>query len=504
MRHRLRILAAVLAAAVTHPALLSAEDGPVYEPLLEYRRDTLVLKAPVLLAQRAEMVSAFAVDADGELYRHSPALNSLVRAGLHFHSGVELAPIGVGLDFELDALSGLFFGGADPLGDYTPDSSAGQLAVVRRASGRLSAGRQVHVIGGLMTSHWGMGLLANDGGQTWEPGSARFADPRGGDRVLRGMLAMGPFTQGSILVTAGVDRVVEDDALLEGDEANQAVLSATFGHLQPTRAGFYVVRRSQETALGEDINIWAFNAAGAHRVTLGERAALSLEAEAAFITGTTTLSPTPQHPVSDVRQFSGAARAGLDLGKAGAVLDFLYASGDHDFSDGRQSAFRVDSNYASGLLLHRYVVAAQTSRATVTAADPDLAAYPPPDLDRFPSQGLITNTLSFFPRGWWRPVDGLELYGGPLVAFAPARQADPYHTHLAGGAPRNAFGAEASRYLGTELALGVRYRRLMAGTELTAGLEGATLLPGPAFDLATGDESMGSVHGGRAMVEYRF
>ncbi|MFU8807255.1 MAG: hypothetical protein ACNA8W_25830, partial [Bradymonadaceae bacterium] len=381
-------------------------------------------------------MDSFLVDADGEEYSHGPALNSLVRAGLHFGSGVELAPIGVGAHFEIDAITGLVMGGAQPLGDYTPGTRPADTAVIRQASGRFSVGRHLHLQAGMMTSHWGMGLLANDGAHGWEPGSARFTDPRGGNRVLRALVAGGPFTEGSILVAAGADSVVEDDALLEGDEAYQGIFSVMYGHLQPTRAGMYVVRREQSTALGGEINVWAFNVTGAHKLGLGEAAILELHGEAAFITGTTTLSPTPEHTVSDVRQVAAAARANLDFGPAGAVLDLLYASGDHDFQDGRQTAFRVDSNYSMGLLLHRYVVAAHTSRTTATAVDPELSAFPPPDLDRYPSGGTITNTISIFPRGWWRPAPGLEIYGGPLFAFAPARQADPYQTNLAGGEPR--------------------------------------------------------------------
>ena len=109
--------------------------------------------------------------------------------------------------------------------------------------------------------------------------------------------------------------------------------------------------------------------------------------------------------------------------------------------------------------------------------------------------------MSFFPRGWIRPVDGLEIYGGPLFAFSNVDLADARPTRLAGGDPRNAFGGDPGGYLGTELDVGIRYRALVQGSVLTVGVEGGIFQPGNAFADADG-QTMQSVSGARAMLNY--
>ena len=78
-----------------------------------------------------------------------------------------------------------------------------------------------------------------------------------------------------------------------------------------------------------------------------------------------------------------------------------------------------------------------------------------------------------------------------------------YLTELAGGAPRSSLGGPAGAYLGTEIDVGVRYRALVFGSELTLGAEGGMLSPGNAFR-ALDESRTGSVWGGRGMARYRF
>ena len=80
--------------------------------------------------------------------------------------------------------------------------------------------------------------------------------------------------------------------------------------------------------------------------------------------------------------------------------------------------------------------------------------------------------------------------------------ADPFHTRLAGGSPRNAFDGEPSLHLGTELDLGVRYQLRFAGSELTLGVEGGAFYPSSALHDAN-DSAMSPVYGGRTLLRYR-
>jgi len=238
-------------------------------------------------------------------------------------------------------------------------------------------------------------------------------------------------------------------------------------------------------------------------IALGEGLKLTIETEGALIRGTTDLASTTDFVEHDLLQLGWAARATLDAGAFGGVLDFVYASGDQNFDDGEQNAFKADPNYQQGLFLFRQVIAGQTGRAPITAADPDLVGRPGEDLDRFSSRGSITNTVSFFPKGYWRPVSGLTLYGGALLAFAEGDLADPLNTRLAGGDPRNALAGDPGGYLGTELDLGVRYQYTLPFVGLAAGLEGGVLLPGSALQDDSG-ATIDPIAGGRLIARVTF
>ena len=57
-------------------------------------------------------------------------------------------------------------------------------------------------------------------------------------------------------------------------------------------------------------------------------------------------------------------------------------------------------------------------------------------------------------------------------------------------------------YLGTELDLGLRYRTIVGGTQLTVGFEGGVFMPGSAYTEGE-DTQLDRVFGGRAMVAYK-
>ena len=200
---------------------------------------------------------------------------------------------------------------------------------------------------------------------------------------------------------------------------------------------------------------------------------------------------------------AGVVRMKVDGGIWGTVLDILYASGDQNFDDESVNNFRIDKNFEMGMLLFKHIIAAQSSMTPVHASDPNLLGTPSDDLDRLPTRGSITNTIALFPRAWVRPMDGLEFYGGPLIAFAEVPYSDAFNSRLAGGEPRNALDGAAAQYYGTEFDLGMRVTGLLWGTQLQFGVEGAVFLPGDAFVNADGLD-MDLVYGGRAMVNYGF
>lgn len=484
------------------PAAVIAGTHREYRPLARFEPRSALLQADFLLAGRAERVSAFSVDREGT--RHNPGVTiaPMLRAGLRLDSGKLLAPVNVHVEYEHDLPTGFVAQRDGAEGQEMPGTQPIDHQL-RKLYGRVSLGPYLHVGGGFMTNQFGLGLLANDGAQSsWTPGSARFADNRGGDRVLRGFLGTGPLTSLGITATVAFDQVEGDDVMLPGDSALQAIGTASIGYGKPWGAGVFVVHRWQDTAAGERTEVTVVDIAARYSRVLST-VSLSLEGELAIVAGDTTLAPTPELPKHDVLQIGAALRAAARFQSAGGVVDFLYASGDGSPDDRTQTAFKADPNYEMGMLLYRHVLAAQTGRGAVTAADLGLVGVPSPGLERVPTRGSPTNTVAVFPRAYVRPVDGLEVYGGPLLAWSPAPLNDPLNTRtLGGGVPRNALGGDPGDFLGVELDLGVRYRMLFWGTELTVGVEGAGLLPGDAFVGADGTV-MSGVFGGRALLQYR-
>ena len=479
------------------------EEHAEYVPLAHFEVGGVLIEIPVALAERVNLIDSFPIDGDGHLYEHDPAFNSQIEVGVHIDTREAIEFLRFLIEYEHEILSGVHSGGAhedEAFALEQPDTHHLE-TLIRKASLRISA-EDLHFMGGITTSSWGLGLVSNDGKREWEPGSAAFVDPRGGDVVLRALGIVGPVTDAGIIVGLGGDRVEHDDVLLEGDEANQLVGFVLAGAGQPNNLGAYMVMRRQTAADGAFTDVQAVDLSGGYQFENGS-AVYRVDGEAVFIWGETSLGPNTDFPVHTVRQLGAAVRASASFGNVGAVLDFLFASGDNNPDDEFQTAFKADQNYEMGLLLYRYVNAAQSGRSAVVAFDPDLSGYPSEDLDRIPTRGSVSNTIAFFPRGWWRPVDGLEIYGGPLIALAATDPVDPFHTRIAGGDPRNALNGDPGSFLGTEFDLGIRYHKVLAGTELTLGLEGAILLPGTALVDESGKE-MGSIVGGRAIVRYRF
>ena len=460
------------------------------------------------LAGRVEGYDGFAVDRYGTEYDYDAAVNTQLRVGLSRDDRFSVARLV--LEYEHDFLSGTLTGGGSLEGEFVPDSSGYEDQTLRKLWAAVSFGRYATVGVGFTTSHWGLGLIANDGAHGFTAGSAAFRDPRGGDRVLRGLLATGPYTPERLVVFGAFDVVQGDDVLLPGDEAIQAVGGIKLGDLKPLmgeptpyEAGLYGVWRQQRAADEQETEVGVIDLYGRYRHTFENTMVLDVAFEGAVIFGETDLGPNAEFPEHDVLQLAAKLEVSFDAGLGGANLDILYASGDQNFDDDAQNAFKVDINAGLGLILFSQVIAAQTARSPITAADTDLLGVPSEDLERLPTRGNMTNTIAVYPRGWVRPVDGLEIYGGILIALSEVPYADAFNSRLAGGDPRNPRNGSPSAYYGTEFDLGVRFRGLLFGTEVTLGLEGGAFLPGGALQDAAGN-SPDALFGGRAIAEYRF
>lgn len=500
-------LTVLFAALSALPALAvpPSADG-VYRPLVSVDRDRVHLELPFSMRSRIESVERFPVDRYGTEIDGDFAWVPEARVGAILSSRGRHSPLRYHFEYEHDLTTGTAVGDPDMPGQRLPNGR-GLHQELRKAYMRLD-GDQWTAAAGYMVSHWGLGMLANDGAHGWTPGSAYFGDPRSGDRVLRAYIGTQVLTDSAVVLRAAIDKVEDDDPLLPGDDAHQFIFSARAGVGQSRYGGIYIVYRSQDgprDSTGQrGFDAWIIDLAGGIDFDLDAVGQLTVAGEFAVITGDTSFGPTPELPKHDLFQIGAVVRASLDRGDHGFVGDLLFATGDRNFDDDEQNAFRMDPNFEVGLLLFRHVLAAQTGRAPITAGDPEIVGRPVPDLDRVPTGGSVTNTIAFFPRAWWRPRPPVELYGGPLFAWSDVDNADPFNTRVdGGGRARNALGGSPSGFYGVELDVGARYRALFGTTELTLGLEAAVLLPGGAFDGPDG-QSMDEIFGGRLMVDYRF
>jgi hypothetical protein len=466
------------------------------------------LRMNAMGSARGEYVGGFAVDRD--LQQHDPGatLNAHLRLGLAFDTGSALGAWIVRAETEHDVPTGVV-GPAQTLEGLDYPGVGGAEYELRKAYVGVALRDQIRLDVGWQTSHWGLGLLANDGAHGWEPGSAAFSDPRSGDRVARLRLMTGPHQTAGLLAVFAADVLdgefySDDDVLLEGDTAIQLVSALRLGDRE-NFGGLYVAYRRQRALgpLGEERDTEVVALDANVRGSIGDaRAFFTIEGEAALIVGTTQLAPSVDFPVHDVTQFGAAIRMTAGAPVLGAVFDFLYASGDQNLDDEQQNAFKADPNHEMGLMLFRHVVAAQTARAQHTAGDPSLVGVPADNLERLPTRGSVTNTIAFFPRLRARPVDGLEVYGGPLVALTAVPVADPLNTRVNGGAPSSPLGGPSGSVLGVELDVGARYRVNLGGPELTLGVEAGALQPGNALrDLEL--LHMDWIFGGRTMLDVR-
>ncbi len=361
---------------------------------------------------------------------------------------------------------------------------------------------------GQMPSQWGMGLVANGGGDEEQPD---FGDVRFGDIVERLLFATRPFAflgprshlaQHVSLALAG-DLIYRDryatllvrngGGLQFQDTAYQAVGALVWDPTGGTRVGVYLARRVQTFALdGGDLHSWVFDAhlrTGTSLESLGG-AALSIEAEAAQIYGGTSHAANLAAPGSSrISQRGAAARSLLARGPFELELEGGYASGDSNPLDGEQNGFSFNRDYKVGLVLWDEVMLFQTQNAARRLSDSKLVGRPPPGVDLIPTEGAVVNALYLKPTVRYHP----GLFGGTirltaslLIARAPELVVDPYQAFITSAAT-NSFGHPAGKSYGEELDLAAGFRTKLADPlGLETGVQFGVLFPGDAFERADG------------------
>jgi hypothetical protein len=169
------------------------------------------------------------------------------------------------------------------------------------------------------------------------------------------------------------------------------------------------------------------------------------------------------------------------------AVEWGWASGDADPSDGVTTRFRFDPNHNVGLILFDEVMAWKSARSATIARDPSLAQRGILQIEEFSSNGSIFGATYLNPTVVYRPVRQVDLKAGAVIAQATADFVDPTRLVLDGRFVNFDGGTPSARDLGVELDAGIEYRApLEHGMGLGLGAQGGVLFPGKAFDSADG------------------
>ncbi len=307
---------------------------------------------------------------------------------------------------------------------------------------------------GLTTSHWGLGMVANDGAHTPLFGRADF-----GDRVLRLRVATRPNGPETALTLLGAaDRVVSDDSasMAEGQSAWQAVFAALAVEGE-NQGGVYVVYRDQTEEDGVRrtragvLDLYGSVVAPMDGMDLVARA------EAAGITGNTSRSRTYQHDSLQILSGGALAAVGLRDPRWGVDLWGGWASGDGNPDDGAIHDFSFDRDANVGMVLFDEIGGATEAQTYTHLIDPEHTGAPPDGADATVTEGSFRRATFVQPVLTLAPAEWLGVKLGYVAAWSTAPIANPYTSFRNGGTPTNALGAETTGpFIGTEIDASLR------------------------------------------------
>jgi hypothetical protein len=365
---------------------------------------------------------------------------------------------------------------------------------------------------GQMGFTWGQGILANDGNNADRFGDLRFGDDGPGDiyeRILFGTRPLKPLggKASALLVAIGGDLVFRDERInvLEGDLGAQALFVLRW---QPEDnpgnwIGGYAVYRWQKSADDGDVypndgrlEVGVGDFAGQGTLDLKGKLSLIGGFESVLIGGNTGAAYNENFTVDEngrgghkILQGAAVGRGYIGNHEKWLVgFDAGYASGDENPDDGQINNFTMDAGHTVGLLMFQQVQGWSTARSEVLATDGELTGEAPNGSQFIPTRGAATNVVYVHPKARYAFKELVEVWGGPLFAFAPVGITDPYTTRLGGGTPTNSLGGDgAKQFYGTELDLGVRARYALKDLWLQAGIQGAVLFKGAGLADAAGD-----------------
>ena len=413
-----------------------------------------------------QQLSDFPVDAEGSSVAGEADQLLFAESRVRLHSTEQTAK-GHVFEIEADALSG-------PIGPSqwsVPDSADERKRNAGMDLGRDAVSlRQFNLSGGssarswsvgLDTSHWGLGMLSNDGSRDPLFGNSEF-----GDRVIRGRYTLAPEGGLPVSLTFALDQVIADDMarITERQLANQAVVSAYAGQgLFGT--GLYAAYRFQREWVAErsthaGIADWFLRVP----VPLGESAGLLFGVEAASVFGRTARSLSYNERDGLWMHSTGALmELDLHLLKAHSVLSVRtgFASADSNPDDAWLRDFTFDRNLGVGLVMFDEFMGAVEAATYALLADPEHSGSPPDGVDAITTEGAFRRASFVQAVGQWEghgSLEGIRLKVGGLLARSNAPITQPFYTFRSGGSAMSHHNQPSEdRLIGSELDWGMHY-----------------------------------------------
>ncbi len=430
------------------------------------------------------------LDAEGTQLGQGPVLDQRLRTGITLKSAEDLWSVGT----QWDLFSGQLAGDTWDVPGTIDERHREALGVLysrsflpREAGGSVRFG-PLRVSAGLTSSHWGLGMLANDGDHDPEFGRTDF-----GDRVLRLRVGARPFQKGAFPLTVALagDRVVQDDLVHAGafgpggQVAWQGVAAALYTPQSGNKLGIYGVYRDQTEpvlegeSVGRKTRIGVVDVYGEAHAVLGPLL-LRVGGEAAEIGGHTNRAETV-NSIDGLDILSGGAtgyvgvagmsRSGVLDATAGPARDLWsakirtgWASGDSDPDDGRSNDFTFDRDYDAGMLLFKEQMGGIEAANYALISDPANAGHTPDGADLTVTEGSFRRATFVQPVAEVDPLSWLGVRAGVMMAWSTGSIAQPFYTFRNGGSPTNHLDQPTTgRALGTEIDWAVRVGGLPLG-----------------------------------------
>jgi hypothetical protein len=339
---------------------------------------------------------------------------------------------------------------------------------------------------GVTTSHWGLGMLANDGNRDPIFGRNDF-----GDRVVRVQIGARPFGKGEVPLTLSLagDRVIEDefshwtpfDDEDRGGKAWQGIGAALWQPDDGATVGVYGVHRRQTESDDQRQTIITALDSYVDWTTELDGWSLRVAGEGATLLGRTDRVLT-YNARDELRVRSGGLTALVEVDPHDLPLRGIFrggwASGDGNADNDVVNDFAFDRDFDAGMVAHDELGGAIDAAAYDQIGRPDNSGGAPEGADAIVREGAFLHAIFLQPVVAVDTTDWLELRAGATLHWATAPIAHPFTTTRNGGLPANFLGAPTSGYaMGPELNWAVEVGDVVVGPE-NLGLKPALLLQG--------------------------